>query len=202
MSLAYVETGRALFPVIDVVGTWRGRGAVSFSLAVAPAIDAPVIEAVHRTTDEESARLVTLIDSGALALLEELSESFGLAWTSVAQAAGVSVPAVRKWRLGGTVSNGNMASLASLVLALRELRDLGIEEPGNWLERWVRPDVPVRRVALIRNGDTTVVRALAHDALSAEQALDSCIQNWRERYADAPGRVEFDAAGRPTIILE
>lgn len=68
-------------------------------------------------------------------LLKELSDNYGMSWTSIGKALAVSIPAIRKWRRGGSISPDNRTALSRLVAFLEVLEiDLGVADPVGWLE--------------------------------------------------------------------
>lgn len=67
-------------------------------------------------------------------LLEVLSDR-GLSWSLLARMLHVSVPAIRKWRLGGGASPQNRRELARVVALLDMLEEeFRVEDPAAWLE--------------------------------------------------------------------
>ena len=77
-------------------------------------------------TDEKS-------KSTVLELLVELTEAHGLGWSDIARLVGVSVPAIRKWRMGGYASADNHVALARLAAFMESLQDAGIGDAAKWL---------------------------------------------------------------------
>ena len=134
----------------------------------------------ERTTDRER--------QSVRSLLQALSEQ-GLSWSMVSRALGISVPAIRKWRLGEGVSPQNRHSLARLVALVDMLSDqFMIEDPAAWLEI---PLVDSRRTLadVYAAGRVELVLEYAGRWIaSPEQVLDGFEPGWRE---GAPPR-EFE----------
>lgn len=134
-------------------------------------------------------------------LLRCLSEEFGMAWTAVAAVVGVSIPAIRKWRHGGDISDHNHVELAKLVAACEQLQELGVEWPASWLESRVWPSVPRRLLDVAAADRMNLVLAYAAGSIDAVDLLDAFEPDWRERYPTERTEVTFDDDGRPTLHL-
>jgi transcriptional regulator with XRE-family HTH domain len=70
---------------------------------------------------------------GLQGLLADLTIGQGLGWSAIARLVGVSVPAVRKWRLGGDIKSPRLVALARLAAFLDMLKAEGINDPAAWL---------------------------------------------------------------------
>lgn len=70
---------------------------------------------------------------GLSALLTDLTETYGLGWSELARLVGVSVPAVRKWRLGGDISPPKLSAVSRLAAFLELLGAEGVQDPAAWL---------------------------------------------------------------------
>jgi hypothetical protein len=133
--------------------------------------DVYVLNLGERTTERER--------QSVRSLLQVLAEQ-GLSWSMVSRTLGVSVPAIRKWRLGEGASPQNRHSLARLVALIDMLSDqFMIEDPAAWLEiplaatRKTLADVfAAGRVAL-------VLEYAGRWVASHEQVLDEFDPNWR-----------------------
>ena len=201
MSTANAPTGTLQWQWRPRPVTGLAQGSVRYREDAKKALDAAVLPRAQERRVDFTAEVAELMDTSALHLLAELSEAFDMSWSSVAAAVGVSVPALRKWRLGQPITEPNLLALATLVSVSREIRARGIARPAEWMERWIWPDVPVRRLQLVSLGHSDVLRALAHRVLTPIQALDEAVPRWRERYLIGESRVEFDERGRPTIYV-
>jgi hypothetical protein len=118
------------------------------------------------------------------ALLGQLADH-GFSWTSVAALANVSIPALRKWRLGGRTTGENQMRLArvvSLVHWLAESKSIG--DVVGFLELPLSTGVPITRLdVLIAGGPELIVESLTGEETPAETILDRFQPDWRERYA-------------------
>lgn len=112
-------------------------------------------------------------------LLSELSDE-GLSWTAIARLVGVSVPGVRKWRKGETVSGENRRKLAGVVAFVGILRrDHLIADVASWL------DMPLagsnlNGIDVYATGQIADLTEYAADHISGSQLLDRTIPDWRD----------------------
>lgn len=123
-------------------------------------------------------------------LLQDLTEKWGLPWSLLARIVGVSVPAVRKWRRGGDISEGNKVELAKLAALCETLNSTGITSPADWIRLRVRRDVDTRWADVVQSGRVDLVLAYAEGRVTAEDVLDEHQPRWRlatERTELAPG---------------
>ena len=69
-------------------------------------------------------------------LADTLGESYGFAWRDVARMASVSVPALRKWRMGETASPANQLRLARVVALCEVIEEKcpDISDVASWFE--------------------------------------------------------------------
>lgn len=117
------------------------------------------------------------------ALLEQLS-TLGFSWRDIAKLAGVSVPAVRKWRQGESATGDNRQRVARIV-ALCEIamERYIIADVAGWLETPLHPDAPVNGLDLMASERFDLVLALAHEQSGdPERVLDEFEPDWRARY--------------------
>lgn len=152
------------------------------------ALDAVLEEATWRQLKRE-----------ALDLLNELAEK-GYAWRDIARVVGVSVPALRKWRLGITEpSRQHRYKLAQVVALHEELTGSAlVDNPPAWLEMSLDAQVPVTGLSLCADGRFDLVLTMAHDHQTPEEVLDEYIPDWRERYRT--GWEVFEASdGQPAV---
>jgi hypothetical protein len=70
---------------------------------------------------------------GLKSLLFELNDARGLGWSELSRLLGVSVPAIRKWRLGGRISPDRLLALARLAGFLDALEEQSVSDPAAWL---------------------------------------------------------------------
>lgn len=128
-------------------------------------------------------RAQDLAKAGLPALLGSVAEA-GLAWVDVAALVGVSVPAVRKWRMGGAASGEKLLELARLVALISWLgNDKATTDVASWLEVPLSPDAPITRMDLLKSGHRDlVVRSMVGEGLSPEAMLDEFQPGWRSAH--------------------
>lgn len=117
-------------------------------------------------------------------LLDRLSD-LGFSWRDIARVVGVSVPALRKWRLGGTATGENRHRVATLV-AFCDMADERscISDVACWLETPLDPQTPLTGLDLMASDRFDLALRLARDRDSDPQAvLDEFEPNWRDRYS-------------------
>lgn len=120
------------------------------------------------------------------AVLTELSD-LGFSWRDIARVAGISVPALRKWRMGGAAT-GEKRHRVALMLSLCEIARsrYHIADVAGWLETPLHPDAPVTGLDIVAGGRFDLVLRLARDQGSdPETVLDEFEPDWRDRYASA-----------------
>jgi hypothetical protein len=135
---------------------------------------------------------------GLPAILDELADR-GFSWRDVARLAGVSVPAVRKWRAGGTHAAERRLDLARVVGLCELLDECHVVDPAGWLEMPVVKSVPVTWLDLYLAGrEELVVGAASNRQQDVHRVLDQFDRSWRER-----NRSDFevfqDVDGKPSI---
>jgi len=133
---------------------------------------------------------------GVRDILESLAGGFGLAWVDLAKMVGVSVPAIRKWRLDGGVNPENHRRIAEVWAFLSVLeKHAHVADPAGWIaQRMIDGHtVTVRHLY----SPTNVGRLLdyATSATGAADVLDKVEPGWREEYATADEVVPFDDGG-------
>lgn len=114
-------------------------------------------------------------------LLQQLADT-GLAWRDVAALAGVSVPAVRKWRQGGTASGPNRLRVAKLVVLIDWLEaEKLISDVASWLEVPLMVGVPVSRLdLLVGQRSDLVIASVTGEETAAGDLLDRFDARWRD----------------------
>lgn len=130
-------------------------------------------------------------------LLEELG-SLGFAWRDIARLVGVSVPAIRKWRLGGTVTGAHRRQVARLLSFVDVLRsDHLVQEVPSWME------IPISASSLT-GIDVYALggakRLLLHAAgyIGSDDLLDSVSPEWRDQ-KDGAFEIVEGGDGEPVI---
>lgn len=135
---------------------------------------------LHRTTSLDRAK------QGTATLLEELSD-LGFSWTDIGRLVGVSVPALRKWRLGGSSKGENRKRLADLVALCDIAREQYlIDDVASWLETPIHNEAPVTTLDLVAEGRFDLALRLASEQASdADSVLDDFDPMWRQRHQSA-----------------
>ena len=133
------------------------------------------------------------------ALLEELSD-LGFSWRDIARTSGVSVPALRKWRLGAPATGENrkrVATMAAFCAIAHE--EYLIREVASWLETPIHLAAPITPMDMIANDRWDLVLRLAStDGQDPELVLDEFEPDWRQRY-DSPVEVFTGPDGLPGV---
>lgn len=135
------------------------------------------------------------------ALLEELSD-LGFSWRDIARTSQVSVPTLRKWRLGAPAAGENRKRVAAMAAFCDIAREKYlIREVASWLETRIHLDVPITPMDLIANDRWDLVRRLASNhGPESELVLDEFEPGWRHRY-DSPVEVFTGPDGFPGVRL-
>ena len=117
-------------------------------------------------------------------LLEELN-GLGFSWRDVARIAHVSVPALRKWRMGASATGENRRRVAEVAAFCQMAREKYlIEDVAGWLETPLHSEAPVTGLDLLAGDRFDLVLRLASDyGENPEQVLDEFEPGWRDRYA-------------------
>ena len=119
-------------------------------------------------------------------LLAQLSD-LGFSWRDIARLAGISVPALRKWRLGGAATGENRHKVALMVSLCEIARSrYHISDVAGWLETPLHSEAPITGLDLMSAGRFDLVLRLARDQGSDPEAvLDEFEPDWRDRHASA-----------------
>lgn len=133
-------------------------------------------------------------------LLEELTGERGMGWSDIAEALGVSVSAIRKWRKGGDARPESRSKLARIAAFLDVLEEKGlIQDPAGWMEM----DLPleagyfIRPLDLYLEGHFAALLDLAEQRQTVVQVLDHVRPNWRDNRSDF--EVFLDSDGERSI---
>lgn len=108
---------------------------------------------------------------GLNGLLTELTETRGLGWSELARLVGVSVPAVRKWRMGGDIKTPRLASLSRLAALLELLSAEGVQDPVAWLSLPVDGEGGVTKSEIFKGGQAADLLLYAKRELSQQDLL-------------------------------
>jgi transcriptional regulator with XRE-family HTH domain len=107
----------------------------------------------------------------------------GFAWRDIARMIGVSVPAVRKWRLGESPTSQNLFAIAKTVALVEILQhELPVTDVAAWMEIPPVVGAPTNPIDLVSNGFFTEVIGLALDHLTPEELIERHVPDWQERY--------------------
>jgi hypothetical protein len=126
------------------------------------------------------ARIARLVTRDPVQLLDEVAD-LGFAWRDVARMIGVSVPALRRWRLGERSTGENRRAIAEL-LAFIQIIASEVFEPASWMEVPISGSAPTTAIDLYAAGQLNIVFDLATGNTAPEAALDLTDPGWRERY--------------------
>lgn len=148
---------------------------------------------LHRIADEQhsdqlDAELRTTAQARSKETLESLLEQLsdlGFSWRDIARVVGVSIPALRKWRLGGSATGDNRQRVAMLV-ALCDIAHsrFHLTNVAGWLETPLDAQAPLTGLDMLAGGRFDLVLRLVRDWGSDPQAvLDEFEPGWRDRYA-------------------
>lgn len=136
----------------------------------------------HRTTRQALAELTQLyLQRTADDVLRFLSDQVGMSWSDIALVVGVSVQAIRKWRLGGPVAPANRQALAELAAFTHHLLNLHIAQPASWLNLPMVPGYRVTRLDLYRVNFQEHLCALVRLNTTPEQLMDIYEPMWRDQ---------------------
>lgn len=108
---------------------------------------------------------------GLKGLLSELTEVHGLGWSEIARLVGVSVPAVRKWRLGGDITPQRLAAMSRLAALLDLLASEGVQDPAAWLNLPLDSEGDVVKSEIFRAGHAADLLLYAKQELSQQDLL-------------------------------
>lgn len=108
----------------------------------------------------------------------------GFSWRDVARLVGVSVPALRKWRLGEPATGENRLKVARLVALSDLLEDKAmIADPASWLEVPIVEDVPICGIDLLAaRREDLLFRLALQQGVDPESILDDFEPDWRSTY--------------------
>lgn len=135
----------------------------------------------HALIDEWGRRTLQRSKKNVQHLLEELADD-GFSWNDIARIAGVTVPAVRKWRRTGSATPDNRKKLAALLAACDILRErFVVEDVASWFEIPCG-GTPVTPMDLYCHDRADLVFELAGATSNPNDVLDEYDPQWREHY--------------------
>jgi hypothetical protein len=107
----------------------------------------------------------------------------GFAWRDVARMIGVSVPAIQKWRRGGTPTGESRfnaaAALAACVLIIEHYR---VKDVAGWFQAPILMGYPITALDLYSARKVPLVFELASGYADPERVLSDYDSAWREKY--------------------
>lgn len=143
-------------------------------------------------TDEAAKR-------GVPELLDELAD-LGFSWREIARAVGVTIPAVRKWRRGGSATGPNRRAIARFLAFVDVLRsDHLVDEVPSWLEMPIG-GTTLTGIDAYCAGEELVLLQHAAGHVTSDELLDRLDPTWRSTVDD---RFEIITAddGEPMIRM-
>lgn len=131
-----------------------------------------------------NARTSAKARASAQELLNELAER-GYSWSMIARLAGVSVPAVRKWRQGESPTGENRRRVAEIAALSDFIDEYMISDVPGWLEIPLDPDVSISCADLCAAGRVDLVLDYAANRITDPHAvLDAYNPDWRQEMSD------------------
>ena len=176
-----VTRTRTIDEVVAEAGHLRSRGRL-LGEGVADT-DREVSELYRQALIEQlDAKARVIAKRSVVEMLNELADT-GFAWRDIAALAGVSVPAVRRWRQGEAPTGANRLAVARIVALMETLRDDHlVSDVASWMEVPLVADAPVTAIDLAVAGRLQEVVEIAAGHSTGEDVLDRSQPGWRERY--------------------
>ncbi len=167
-SLSHDVVANATGALRDDVGALSANVAALHSQSLAIQLEARTDEAAKRAPTD---------------LLDELA-GLGFSWTGIARLVGVSIPALRKWRLGEAPSGENRRKLAQIVAFVGVLeQDHLITDVASWLEVPLAGTVHTA-LDLFAAGNLGDLLEYGAHKLDSTELLDRSIPGWRSELDD------------------
>jgi len=138
-------------------------------------------DVIGRKLDDDAQRMAT----GPESLTEVITHlgTYGFAWTDVARIVGVSVPALRKWRMQKGINSAHAFSLARLVAFAQYLREEGgVDDVVAWLALPIRSGVPISFMDVVAKGGMIDICEYTRSWIAADTILDTWIPGWHDRF--------------------
>jgi transcriptional regulator with XRE-family HTH domain len=132
------------------------------------------------------------------AMLDDIADR-GLSWAEIADTAGVTPAAVRKWRRGENATGPKRLAVAELLALMDTLSDLAVAEPAAFLISPVHPEAVVTFLEVYRAGRADLVLDLACQRKSATEVLDAYDGSWRDTL-ERRFVVELDDDGMGVLV--
>lgn len=115
-------------------------------------------------------------------LLHRLTVGFGMSWSGIAYAIGISVQSISKWRQGASISNDNKLALVKVVAILDILSEGQIEDPASWLELPILDGYSPRPLDLLSRKQYGHLLDLAYSYRDPQEILYSINPNWETEF--------------------
>lgn len=116
-------------------------------------------------------------------VLRILAAEYAFTWIDLGRMLGVSVPAIRKWRMDGRISGENHSKLAYLLAFAEILRNRGVSA-ASWMSVPVVPGYTVAPKHLYCQESAAALLDLACDGRDPEHLLNEIEPDWRNKYDD------------------
>ena len=166
---------RTISELVEEFGYWRNVARVvrndlgdGYQRALQIQLDEKASQIARRRSCEE--------------MLNELSQR-GFAWRDIARMVGVSVPAVRRWRLGESPTPENLTLIGRL-LALVDLlgADHSVADVASLMEMPIVQESPLTAIDLASENRYIDVLELASDHIQGSDVMDRWHPDWRNEY--------------------
>lgn len=143
------------------------------------------VDTLHKLAIAELQREHSAVTEARLKLsvdqeLTTLVHHYGMSWSDIARASGVTQQAIRKWRQNGKPSAESRTRLAQLSACLTLIDNAEVSDPAAWLELPIVPEHTPRRMDLFLGGKYYELVALARGDIPPDDAIASLDRNWRE----------------------
>jgi len=176
----------ARIPVEEISPTWSSLTQETAGLRDTARFLHDDASALHHRTQKHdlSARTSVKARASVQDLLNELADR-GYSWSMIARLAGVSVPALRKWRLGDSPSGENRRKIAELAALTDFLEEYMINDVPGWLEIPLDSDAPISCADVCAAGRIDLVLDFAaHRIPEPHSLLDAFDPHWRSSTSD------------------
>lgn len=131
---------------------------------------------------ELESRAIDLVTKPTTELLHRLTVEFGMSWSGIASATGISGQSLRKWRQGTSVGNQGKLALARVVATLNILGEAKIDDPASWLELPILDGYSPRRLDLLSRNQYRHLLDLAYSYRDPQEILHSINPNWEKEF--------------------
>ena len=136
---------------------------------------------------------------GVQSLLTDLADR-GMSWTLLARALGVSIPAIRKWRMGEPASPENRRALAQLVALLDMLAEqFLVQDPVSWIEIPLGDSRHTISDYYARGSIDPILDYAGSWTATPEAFLDQVEPGWRGNLAKREFETYVASDGEPSI---